>query len=260
MVAHVYNIRTFVTLPVIVKRTLLLSIGVGLLMTCGSALAQKVRKEFSLDSYDSAGYEYLAKRFGNNKDLLPTHREAALIALSYYPELADIKIRFKYRKKGAPFAARPRAWDTIFKGRKKRTYLILVRSVPTQHFSSFHVTKVPFNAMVGVFGHELAHISDFQERGLFGMMNVMFGNLSRKYLDEFEYNTDQRTIDHGLGFQLLEWNTQGFGDLQSRDVLPSHVEKMVRNERYMYPATIRSIMASMDMYQPYVRGLPGFSE
>ena len=119
--------------------------------------------------------------------------------------------------------------------------------------------KIPFNALVGVFGHELAHISDFQERGLFGMIDVMFGNLSRKYLDRFEHGTDRRTIEHGLGFQLLEWNAQGFEDLKSRESLPATAEKMIKNERYMYPSTIKKIMASLEMYQPHMVSNPGFS-
>ena len=222
-------------------------------MTVTRSVSQSVIIEFTPDFIDSTQYEELNKEFGQNKTLLSNHRQAALIALSYYPELSDTKIKFKYRDKGAPFAARPRAWDTIFKRRAKRTYLILVRARPTQHFSSFHDHQIPFNAMVGVFGHELAHISDFRERGLFGMVNVIFGNLSRKYLDRFEYDTDKRTIDHGLGFQILEWNTLGFTELQSREELSSSTERMVRNERYMFPSTIKKVMASMDMYQPFLK-------
>lgn len=65
------------------------------------------------------------------------------------------------------------------------------------------IENLGYNETIGVLGHELGHTAFFTQTGLTGMMGIIFGNLSKKYMDNLEYKTDKVAIEHGLGYQLL---------------------------------------------------------
>ncbi len=223
---------------------------------CSLGYGQQITVEFNPGEIDSDRYYALLHEFGNRKVLPPGYEHQALIALSFYPELKNIKVKFKLKKGGAPFSSRPVVWDSFFKKSEKRTYLVFLRTKPFDAFSNLHLPEIPYNALIGVLGHELAHTADFTKRGFGCMFRVMTGNLSRKYLDRFEFETDRRTIEHGLGFQLLAWNEYGFGFFDTgSDATPSTIKKMLEAERYMRPETIKRIMASLPDYLSYIQGL-----
>jgi len=196
------------------------------------------------------------ENFGHNKELPKGYELQALLALSHYPELMDVKVKFKTKKKGAPFVSRPTVWSTFFRRRHKRNYLILIRTTDHPLFSPILLHNMPFNAQVGVFGHELAHTVDFSERGLFKMLNVTFGNFSQKYLDNFEFETDRRSIAHGLGFQLLAWSEHAIKTLRFNEPKPvpggDKIEGLMERERYMRPATIKAEMKKAGIYEDLI--------
>ena len=62
------------------------------------------------------------------------------------------------------------------------------------------------NAKVGLLGHELAHIECYEEKSNFDLLVTGLKYLlSEKFKHEFEIDTDKRTIDHGLGWQLYDF-------------------------------------------------------
>ncbi len=117
---------------------------------------------------------------------------------------------------------------------------------------------IPFNGQLGVLGHELDHVSYFNNRNKFGVLRVAFGNLSKRYMDRLEYNTDQGTIDHKLGWQLLDWSVYVRDALVTVyfrkwglpyrnidfDALP-----LPDSERYMHPQTIRKKITENPLYK-----------
>ena len=61
---------------------------------------------------------------------------------------------------------------------------------------------------MGVVGHELGHISFYQsKRGIY-FIRLALMHLSKRAIDKFEFNTDKRCIDRGLGFQLFSWSKE----------------------------------------------------
>ena len=112
--------------------------------------------------------------------------------------------------------------------------------------------NMPFNAQVGVLGHELAHTVDFTNRNVFGMINVIFGNLSTKYMDHFEFETDRRAVHYGLGYQLLAWSehtAKSFGLVDPEELgLNDKTEGIIIRERYMRPSTIKKEMSRVSIY------------
>ncbi|WP_162555827.1 hypothetical protein [Reichenbachiella versicolor] len=180
-----------------------------------------------------------------NKKIIPIQYSVPIEeALSFYPELNDIHIKFEVIENGIPFVSRPTIFSTLFRSAKNRRYLILIAKKSIPLFDSALMHTMPRNAQVGVIGHELAHTSDFINRNTLRMLRVAVGNLSSEYLDEFEQQTDIRTIDHGLGCNLLAWSSwiRTHINLDSSPKIKSIMEDLDKTERYLKPTSIVRIM------------------
>ena len=219
--------------------------------------SQEIVPEYFLTGLPQSFWDNLEEEFGQNKTLPQGFEHQALLALSHFPELKDVKVKFKIRSKGGPFVSRPTFWSTFFKGRKKRIYLILISDTPKGRFGPILLKNMPLGAQVGVLAHELGHTSYFTERNVFGMVRVIAGNLSEKFLDRFEYANDRSVIEHGLGFQLHAWSSHAINTLRVGEESPKKdkFEKVMQRERYMFPSTIREVMRSLPIYSDYLQDI-----
>ena len=218
-----------------------------------SAIAhcQNVRKNLSAADLDSLSCIHLSEEFAENKTLPEDYQRQTLQALSFYPELKKTKIDFRIRKQRSPLLVRPTVMSSIFRAPKKRTYLVLISSYSPE-MDSILINYLPYDAQVGVIGHELAHISFFIQQSRFGIFEVAFGNLSEKFLDKIEFDTDRSTIDHGLGWQLLSWSE--FVKVQLKmnkwKGIDAYIDQKTDRpcSRYMNPETIRALIARNPIY------------
>jgi hypothetical protein len=172
-----------------------------------------------------------------NKHIDSTFKQQIRGALLFYPELKNIKIAFKIKKSITPLSARPRVW-AIFQKPKNRKYLIVISSASIEKLEPILLKNLSFNAQVGVLGHELSHISDFNQRHGLYFVKLLFMQLSKKAMDIFENKTDRRAIEHGLGYQLLAWSTEVRQNLKIEQWNGVHTEGGMARERYMSPKTI----------------------
>lgn len=160
------------------------------------ASAQEIRKiipsPYQLDS--------LRQAYGKNKKLVPGYEVQSLVALSFYPELYDTKIDFILANKESiakttlPFLA------LIFNCKHYIIYFNNNRSKTGIVFA-----EIPFNAQIGVIGHELAHAADFKRKNFMGLVWWSLRYLNRKTHIKIERATDLETIRHGLGWQLYDF-------------------------------------------------------
>lgn len=146
---------------------------------------------------------------------------------------------------------RPSVAGTVVRSAKKRKYIIFI-SCYAPRVDSVLMHNLPLDAQVGVVGHELAHVSFFLDQGRFGMLRVACGNLSSRYLDRIEFETDRSTIHHGLGFQLLCWSEYVRVKLKMErwrgaDEYLTGKTKHPRT-RYMNPETIKAVMDEHPLY------------
>lgn len=157
-------------------------------------LKKKVlKKEDYIEKKDS-----LKAIYGHNKKFLDKIELQALVALTYYPELKDCRIIFRRKRLKTTMAARPTFWSLI-KRRSKRTYVI--------HLNDFDDVDVPFdstsfNAQIGIIGHELAHILDYEHMTKMELVWLGFKYRDRHFRARMEVMTDVRTIYRGLGWQV----------------------------------------------------------
>jgi hypothetical protein len=110
--------------------------------------------------------------------------------------------------------------------------------------------NLSFNAQIALVGHELAHVADFSAKTTLQIIKHAVCNVSARYIDRFEYNTDAICIAHGLGYQLLEWSS--YVRMKMNTVNwdgPDYAHKPKKRERYMNPSTILKRINEDPLYE-----------
>ncbi len=196
----------------------------------------KICRELSDLTYEQR--DSLISALGENKIFVEEFLNPTLIALSYYPELRDTPIEFKLSKERTTMAARPVPMSMLL----KRRYIILIND--DEDFEGIHLGQVPLNAQVGIIGHELAHIADYENQNFFGVMGTLlrYSSASRKAL--FERQIDKATIERGLGWQLHDWAEFSLDAANSST--PEYIE--FKRKHYLAPD---EIVQYIDLYSRY---------
>ena len=171
-----------------------------LLFACNNFAQQKAPRLFS-EMIMSQQIDTLRFQYSNNKFLYEKYELQTLIALSFYPELKNTKISFKRRELKTTMAARPKGIE-VFRGKGKRHYIIYINDFPSAEVSP---DSISFNAQVGVIGHELAHIVDYEQVSSLKMLYIGISYFNKKFKRKFERATDLRTINHGLLWQSYDF-------------------------------------------------------
>lgn len=114
---------------------------------------QTAGKEFTPDHLPDITTQ---QKLLNNKTFPEKYRAQIILALLHFPELINVKIRFEEKRQWFPLASRPN-WKTLWKDRNDREYLILL-SIESPFFpGDLLFQNLPFNAQIGILGHELCH-------------------------------------------------------------------------------------------------------
>ena len=211
--------------------------------------AQEPIKNFTSDQLSHADLLQLKNEFGINKTYPRQYETQILIALSFYPELRDTPIHFRIKERHAPLNTRS-SWTGLFKVHQKRDYEITISNSTEQMLTPILFQNLPFNAQIGIIGHELGHVIEFSSMVTLSILKHGANSVSSKYVDHFEFETDSICIAHGLGYQLLAWSTY------VRHVMhkvnwdgADNVHKRMMRERYMNPSTIKKRINQLPLYQ-----------
>ena len=167
---------------------------------------QKPRKNFESESLSQQSISDLNREFGKKKRYPQRYEMQVLLALSYYPELKNTSISFRIRKRHTALETRS-TWLGLLEPRKKRQYVITISDSSEPMLTPILFKNLPFNAQVGVVGHELGHVTDFSSMFTSQILKHAIRNVSSRYIDRFEFKTDSICIAHGLGYQLLAWSS-----------------------------------------------------
>lgn len=214
-----------------------------LMFLCNISFAQKVTKAFYKDS---SGLYSKQDTFYTNKNIPVEFKDAIQIALQFYPELSKTNIKFRIRRSKSPLSARP-TFLAVFRKPSKRKYIITISSYTNTKLTPILLKNLSFNSQVGVIGHELAHIDFYNsKRGIY-FIGLALKHINKRAMDKFEFDTDKRCIDHGLGFQLLSWSMEVREKLDLKQWGGSNSPKGKR-ERYMNPITIINYMNTIPIY------------
>lgn len=127
-------------------------------------------------------------------------------ALSYYPELSNVEITFKFKRniKKSTMQAQP-VFGSFFKSKSKRSYVILISEKIKIDEKEFKTKDIPKDVMIGWLGHELGHIMDYQNKN--NLELILFGInylLSDKHIVEAERAADTFAVSYGMADYILK--------------------------------------------------------
>lgn len=176
--------------------------------------------------------------YGINKHLIDEYADILIVALSYYPELKDVRIKFEYSDEKTTMASRP---SKVF---FPRTYRILINR--DKNFDGIPFDSIPYNAAIGIVGHELAHIVDYESLNIFGLIDRLVLYTSVPYgKSYFEKSIDLITINRGLGWQLYDWAKYAMYD----NTIASEEYKKFKRNTYLTPEEIKKYITHYSKYK-----------
>ena len=202
-------------------------------------------------NYDKETFNTIEPELLHNKKIPKEIEAQVATALSFYPELKDIKITFKFRNVATPLTARPRIRG-LFRKKKNRPYIITISTRSDSKFSPIMFSNLPYNAQIGVLGHELGHIFYYNTKNSWQLLSLSTKLLKKRFVDQFEFRTDRICIEHGLGYQLLDWSKFVRNTLEIDEwkgiTTPDSSQEESKNQRYMNPQTIKKYINSNSIY------------
>jgi hypothetical protein len=174
----------------------------------------------------------LKKRYGKNKTIPKLYEENILRALSHYPELVNIHIEFSLAKKHpVPYGTAPLP-GAFLKPRSKRKYNITLLEEAKEPERSALFKNLSAEARLGVLGHELAHVVQYNACSRAGLIKTGLLFSFKKFRQRMEKNADRLAIEHGLGEQLYKHAVY----IRS---IPGYTEKRPEiEENYLQPHVI----------------------
>jgi len=170
-----------------------------LLISCSSVQSQSIIYKNFDEKLWTAKLDSLKIKNGSKVTGTENLSELAVnIALTYYPELKNNKIKIKYKRNVRYPVTASWAIGNFFRFRKSHTYVLLLKP------DSF-LDYISLNKLVGVYGHEMAHFVYYKNKPAVNM--VWWGikyTFSKKFRLGFERDADKTAMDHQLGWQILD--------------------------------------------------------
>lgn len=180
------------------------------------------------------------------KKLPKGYEQEALTALSYFPELKETRVIFRYRNSVNSLKTRP-AFISMFLPRGHRSYVIIISRKTPEAVNAIRFDHLPPAARIGVLGHELSHVADFMKKTGWQSFKTAMGHFSTHYMDSLEHHTDEICIEHGLGNELEAWSSFIRSTMHVKNWRGASKinEGESPAERYMNPSSIEKKMQKM---------------
>ncbi|WP_299583181.1 hypothetical protein [uncultured Sunxiuqinia sp.] len=213
----------------------------SLILAHSQALLPHPTSVLTTDSATVRQNKQSAESYQNTK-LDASYQEQAQIAISHYPELKGVSIEFVRKNIKTTMASRP-TFDFIFRKKKNRRYRIYI-DTQVKNGQGLLLSDVPHDAQVGVIGHELAHIVDYENKTTMGVVLTGIGYLFHPLRRKLEHKVDEITIAHGLGHQVKE-----FSEYVLQDDRVSEKYKKYKRKIYYKPKQLSTLMSGYSIYQ-----------
>ncbi|MDQ3190625.1 MAG: hypothetical protein M3Q58_03450 [Bacteroidota bacterium] len=195
-----------------------------------SSFAQTPQKKFIVEECKHSTLA-LKGEFSCKKEIPLEFESACLLALSYYPELKEEKISFVYTKGAYSMAARPDPLSLLFKSQNDRQYYVYINTESKN--KGLLLGDVPYNAQVGIVGHELAHILYYTKTSSWRIILDGILYAFESFRSKFEQDTDKVAIDRGLGWQIYDFCSHTHKDRRVPEIYKEYKRKV-----YMTPESI----------------------
>lgn len=217
---------------------LLFILGICLSETSGQNNIYKVFVKSEWQPY----FDSLYINYGMNKKFVKDYELQSLIALSYYPELKNVPITFRYCDIKTTMEVRPEYFSALKSSNRK--YIISIGT--NTHKQSVLLNETSFNAQIGVIGHELAHIMDFEQRSVKSLLILAFKYTVLGDWAKYERSIDRLAIIRGFGWQEVE-----FANFVQNKSNASVKYKKFKKANYLSAVEIENEIVNMNMYSSF---------
>jgi hypothetical protein len=126
-------------------------------------------------------------------------------ALSFYPELQNVSIEFRWGKftQHSFMLAQPKI-PTLFRDKSNRDYQIIMRKKFFLKNKRTPNGRIPSDVIIGWLGHELGHVLDYKNRSSWNLAWFgIFYYFSTSFLMKAEVRADLNAVNHGLIKELV---------------------------------------------------------
>lgn len=196
-------------------------------------------KNYTSNTIPSEKLTEIKLELGANKSIPKEFEKQILTALSYYPELKDLHIEFIRSNIKTTMACRPTTASLT--RRYNREYVITIDN--DNEGQGITLDDVPYNAQIGVIGHELGHILDYENRSSTNIASLGIDYATGHYPSNFEKGVDKLTIKRGLGWQLYDWS-----DFVLNKSKASKEYKEFKRRTYLTPEEIKQQIEQNSFY------------
>ncbi len=200
-----------------------------------------IDKYLSKDSFNCK-LENLRKEFGINKSIPVEIELECLAAISYYPELKDTKVIFKFGSPMSTMVSRPKL-KSIFRSGYEREYVIMIRKPGTSK-NGLEWSELSFNSLVGWIAHELGHVTHYIHKTSTGVLFTGIKYVFPDYRRRMERFTDNLVIHHDLGYALLEGTDYTINYSNAKQHYKKYMEKY-----YLSPVEIKEAINDKSFYK-----------
>lgn len=197
-------------------------------------------QKINCDSIQS-NLEKLIRKFGFNKKVPKEALSNFYTAIGYYPELKDVNIKVRYGSIKTTMQCRPR-WDFIFHRKVNRSYVIYIGN-KIKNCNGILYRDLPLNAQIGVMGHELAHIIDYQSMNNLRLVQFGIDYLNSKKKRKIENRVDLIAIHRGLGHQINDFSKYVFEESGASFNYIKYKTKF-----YFRPSQIKEFLVTIPIY------------
>lgn len=130
---------------------------------------------------------------------------------------------------------------SVFRKRSKRKYTIFINNQKNRK-ETICIQNLSFNAQVGVIGHELGHVVDYQQKTGIQIIGIAAKYNFKKCRSKFEKSIDSIAIARGFGWQIYEFSNY----IQSGKDIPEKY-KAYKRKIYYRPEDIIQIINQLTL-------------
>lgn len=170
--------------------------------------------------------------------------------LAFYPEMRLKHIRVKYNLSKKIAYTKP-TFSSIFKLPGQREYTVYLSKRTKTTLDSVLVDNLSFNSQLGLIANQVSTIEDLSTGGFFNFIAWYFKQLTRSGKNDIKSDAELKTLEVGLGYQLLAHNRECEEKLQINNWLSTkgyaNYFKHYRN-RSMKPQKVLNFMSDLPVY------------
>jgi len=140
---------------------------------------------------------------------------------------------------------------SIFKAPQNRTYKFYFSTFTNTTQDSVLLKTLSFNSKVGLVAKQISHMQDMSTTYFFGFIAWYFSKSSHKKINKMEYDAELKTLEAGLGHQLLYLTKENNNKLQiDKWKSPVGYSKYVKQTegKFMSIETIYNFINDMPIY------------